>query len=95
MIEPAEQRDGGAWCTMVDEGGFEGIRQVASGSGPGSGQGAGAAHMPAGTFKSGASSSRNHFAQFNHKDGESVTGRDPSKGKDQRNGKRDSSNCGT
>ena len=50
------RRDGGAWCTMVDEGGFEGIRQVASASGPGSGQGAGAAHMPAGTFKSGASS---------------------------------------
>ena len=28
---------------------------------------------------------RNHFAQFNHKDGESVTGRDPSKGKEMAN----------
>ena len=64
-MKPAEQREradamvepGAAWWTMVDEGGFEGIRQVASASGPGSGQGAGAAHMPAGTFKSGASSS--------------------------------------
>ena len=58
MIEPAEQREranamvepGGPWWTR------EGLRQVASASGPGSGQGAGAAHMPAGTFKSGASS---------------------------------------
>ena len=53
MVEPGAVHH---WCTMVDEGGFEGIRQVASASGPGSGQGAGAAHMPAGTFKSGASS---------------------------------------